>query len=514
MLLPAIVVTVLAAGCGAAPPAAQPASTTPPVTTPAPTAPASPSPTPTPASASPTLSVTPSDGWAVDPEEQAGDAELGAFTGASSVLPGEALAVFTGAAVSSTGELAVYRLGPYGGTGGALVAGPLAITVPVAPPAITDPQTRAVTAPWPATTELDTTGWPPGFYFLQVTANSRSTNVPFVVRSPSVTDAVVFIAGDVTWQAYNTWGGRSLYRGPDGFADRSYAVSFDRPYTTEWQIWYDYDISAVNVLEAAGVPVAYTTVSAVAAAPASVAGAAGLVSNGHDEYWPLSYRDALVNARDAGTNVAFLGANAGYWRVRLADSPQGPGRIVIGYKSAALDPLPNDPQTTARYRDEPFAVPENTVIGQMYDCFPSRGDMTIIDPQFFLFAGTGVARDAAIPGLVGNESDRAFAGPDTPRPIQVPALSLVACKETTAYSTMTYYTVPSGAGVWASGTMNWGRAMAGPSAQFGLTEASTAFTRTVTTTLVRAMAEGPMGIPHPARDDYAMIESLPDVRNA
>lgn len=501
---------MLAAGCGGTPPAAQPA----PITAPATAEPASSSATSASANASPGRTATPSDGWAVGPEEQAGDDELGAFTGASSVLPGEPLTVFTGAAVGGPGEVAVYRLGPYGGAGGALVAGPLPITVPLAPPAVADPQTRAITAPWPATTELDTTGWPPGFYFLQVTEAGRATNVPFVVRSPSVTDAVVFIAGDVTWQAYNTWGGRSLYRGPGGFADRSYAVSFDRPYTTEWQIWYDYDISAVNVLEAAGVPVAYTTVSAVAAEPASLAGAAGLVSNGHDEYWPLSYRNALVTARDAGTNIAFLGANAGYWRVRLADSTQGPGRIVIGYKSAALDPLPNDPQTTARYRDEPFAMPENTVIGQMYDCFPSRGDMRIIDPEFFLFAGTGVARDSAIPGLVGNESDRAFAGPDTPRPLQVPALSLVTCKDTTAYSTMTYYTVPSGAGVWASGTMNWGRAMAGPTDQFGLTEASSAFARAVTANLVRAMAEGPMGITHPARDDYTLIESLPAVRNA
>lgn len=475
----------------------------------------SPAPTAEPsASVAPQVSPRPSTGWGIAPDEQATDAQLGAYTGLSSVLPGQAFDVFAGADAPTEGTVAAYRLGPYGGAGGALVAGPIPVSVPAAGAPVTDPDTRAVSAPWNATRRLDTTGWPPGFYFIQVTAAGKKTNVPFVVRSPEVTDAVVFIAGDVTWQAYNTWGGRSLYTGPGGFADRSYAVSFDRPYTSEWQIWYDYDVSAVNVLEAAGVPVAYTTVAAVAADPAALEGAAGAMSNGHDEYWPLSYRNALVTARDGGTNLAFLGANAGYWRVRMADSSRGPGRVVLGYKSATLDPLQDDPQTTARYRDEPYPLPENAVIGQLYDCFPSQGDMTIIEPGFFLFDGTGVTQDTAIPGLIGNESDRAFARPETPRPIQIPALSRAVCKGTTTYSTMTYYTTGSGAGVWASGTMNWGRAMSGPNAQFGLTEATTAFTRMVTANLARAMASGPMARSHPARDDYALIESLPDVNNA
>jgi hypothetical protein len=171
-------------------------------------------------------------------------------------------------------------------------------------------------------------------------------------------------------------------------------------------------------------------------------------------------------------------------------------------------------ETTARYRDNPQATPENTVTGQLYDCFPSKGDMRIVEPGFFLFAGTGVAADTKVPGLIGNESDRAYARADTPRPIQVPALSTATCKSTTTYSTVTYYTVGSGAGVFATGTMNWGRAMSGPSDTFGLTQASTDFTRTVTANLARAMAAGPMGRTHPAQDDYAVLEGLPATNNA
>jgi len=362
-------------------------------------------------------------------------------------------------------------------------------------------------------TTFDTTGWPAGFYLLHVEAEGTARNVPVVVRSEDLTGTVAFIAGDLTWQAYNDWGGRSLYGGSSGFSDRAYGASFDRPYSADWQIWFDFDIPIVRVLETADVPVGYTTVSAVAADPDSLLGAAGAISNGHDEYWTVDYRRALTQARDTGTDIAFLGANAGYWRVRLAAGEGGSDRMVVGYKSAMLDPVKGDPQTTVRFRDDPAADPELDLIGQFYDCFPSRGDATIIEPGFFLFADTGVQQGSSIPGLIGIESDRAYARADTPRPIQIPALSQASCKDGTTISTMTYYTAASGAGVFATGTMNWGPALGGAT-RGGLTSEATAFTRTVTTNLARAMAAGPMGLRHPAEDDFAVLEELPQTNFA
>lgn len=464
--------------------------------------------------ASPAQSATPSADWQIDPALQAGDDELGVFTGRTSVKPGEPLPIHATSAAGGPATVSVFRLGSYGTAGGTRVAGPVDVSLPASTPATSDPTTRAVRTDWPVATTLQTSDWQPGFYFVHVESGGKKVNVPFVVRSPSVAGAVVFVAGDTTWQAYNTWGGRSLYTGPGGFADRSYAVSFDRPYSRDWQIWYDYDIPAVNVLEASGVKVAYTTVSAVGSGVSELTGAAGVMSNGHDEYWPLPYREQLAKARDAGANLAFLGANPGYWRVRLEDTAIGPDRLVVGYKSATLDPLQNDPQTTARYRDQPDPLPENTILGNYYDCFPSRGDMTIVQPDFFLFSGTQVTAGTNIPGLIGNESDRAYASSGTPRPIQIPAISHVTCKDSTTVSTMSYYSVASGAGVWSSGTMNWGRAMSGPNDQFGLTDVTTAFTRAVTGNLAKAMAAGPMGRTHPAQDDWATLASLGNVNHA
>ena len=475
--------------------------------------PASTSSAPTSPSASPSPTFVATSDWGIDPAEEATDEQVAAYTGASSIAPGDDLDVYISAA--GTAEVSVYRLGPYEGKGAAQVLAPTSVSTALQTAVASDPSTRATSAPWQRTTTLQTSDWPPGFYFLHVSSAGVARNVPFVVRDTDLAGKVVFVAGDTTWQAYNSWGGKSLYKGVNGFDDRSYAVSFDRPYSSkDWQIWYDYDVSVINALQETSADIGYTSVTAITADPASLDGAAGVISNGHDEYWPLPYRDALVKVRDDGTNLAFLGANAGYWRVRMEATALGPDRLMVGYKSATLDPVSGARDTTARYRDSPQPLPESTVVGQLYDCYPSAGDATITQPDFFLFAGTGVQTGSTIPGLVGNESDRAYATADTPRPIQVPALSKATCKDTTTYSTMVYYTVTSGAGVFATGTMNWGRAMSGPTESIGVTQATTDFTRQVTRTLAESMAAGPMGKAHPAQDNFDVIAGLPNVNNA
>ena len=61
-----------------------------------------------------------------------------------------------------------------------------------------------------------------------------------------------------------------------------------------------------------------------------LAGALGYVSMGHDEYWTPSMRTTVETARDAGTNLAFLGANTMYWRVRLGDRPDRAAQVDDG----------------------------------------------------------------------------------------------------------------------------------------------------------------------------------------
>jgi hypothetical protein len=47
------------------------------------------------------------------------------------------------------------------------------------------------------------------------------------------------------------------------------------------------------------------------------------VLTGHDEYWSLAMRAALLRARDSGVNLAFLGANSGYRHIACHDQGTG-----------------------------------------------------------------------------------------------------------------------------------------------------------------------------------------------
>ena len=91
-----------------------------------------------------------------------------------------------------------------------------------------------------------------------------------------------------TEQAYNLWGGRSLYAGPDGgFDTRSRAVSFDRPYDDAKgaALFFHDEQGLVNTAERLGLPVGYITNLELDAEPDLLAGARALISGGHDEYW-------------------------------------------------------------------------------------------------------------------------------------------------------------------------------------------------------------------------------------
>lgn len=408
-----------------------------------------------------------------------------------SVRAGEPLQLRVSAAAAW--RASVYRIGYFRGKGGTKVAeaeGPSRVFSGRS----VDPRTRAVSAGWPVVAEIDTSGWVSGLYTVVVRTADGGTNIPFVVR-PAVADGkVAILAASMTWQAYNVWGGRSLYRDTAGsFAGRSYAVSYDRPY--DHGLWgapiaMGFDIPVARLTDEVGIDHVWFTNADVARDPGLLKGARAVVSTGHDEYWPKSYREALISARDAGADLAFLGANAGYWRVGLR------GDAVYCAKDPAIQPL------NIRWREQ--GKPESAVVGLLYDAFPVSGPMVVREPDFVLFEGTGVKAGLSFPGLIGVESDRYYPGHQTPHDIEVPTLSPVECRGKQTWSTMGYYSVASGARVFATGTMSWTRALSGPSAAKGITRESSEFARAVTATLLEKMADG--SLPPAQRD----VPKLPD----
>ena len=434
---------------------------------------------------------------------------LDAITGYAdrqSVLPGQSFRLYVSTTARSF-QVKAFRFGWYGGHQARLVwtsprtAGQRQTAVRTAP------GTHMVTAPWHPSLTVTTAGWPSGSYLLRLDAASGAERyVPITVRSPSTAGAVVILNDNTTWQAYNAWGGYSLYQGPDGLPrDRGYAVSFDRPYDQNGAgRFLFFDQKAIALAERTGVPLAYETDVDLDQHPGLLAGARAVISLGHDEYYSLAMRNALVQARDAGTNLAFLGANAIYRHIRFAAGD----RTIICYKAATLDPLygKDNAQTTQQWRDPPDPRPESVITGVFYECNPVSAPYVVYDPSSWIFAGTGAYRGERFPGMVGPEYDRLNPAVPFPRPLEILAHSPLTCDGFSTFADSAYYTVASGAGVFASGTMRWVCAMQGPACGHGVNRAAERFVDRATQNLLRAFAAGPAGRAHPAQDNLAQVK--------
>ncbi|MFF2507773.1 N,N-dimethylformamidase beta subunit family domain-containing protein [Streptomyces sp. NPDC058067] len=433
-----------------------------------------------------------------------------------SVLPGEAFGLY----VSTTApgfRVSAYRIGWYGGAQARLVWRSGRVAGRHQHPPRLKGGTRTVQADWERTTAVPTGGWPEGAYLLRLDAESgHQRYVPVIVRSASASGKTLLVHAVATWQAYNRWGDYSLYEGKDGgYGSRSLAVSFDRPYDKNGaEKFLVYERAAVVLAERLGIPLAYTTGVDIHRAPSVLRGATAVVSLGHDEYWTPEQRRYVTRARDAGTNLVFLGANTCFRRVRLEPLETGSVRTVVCYKSDYKDDpyLVNHPtMPTNDFRSPPAAQPESSLTGVLYEGYPTDAPYVVHGADHWIFAGTGVKRRDSFDHLVGVEYDRVTPqAPTPPGPMEIVAHSPLVCKGRSSHSDSAYYTVPSGAGVFATGTMRWVEAlMAGTrenGGNHGMDARTGAFVTRATENVLRAFAAGPAakGMP-PARDNVRSV---------
>ena len=381
------------------------------------------------------------------------------------------------------------------------------------PAAVMSPsRTNTAETFWHPSLTVSTRGWAPGDYLFRLESSTgHRSYVPLTVRAMSARGKVVLISPVTTWQAYDTWGCCDLYQGSDGsFDTRSRAVSFDRPYAMEDGAgeFLRGQLGVVAEAERLRLPLDYVTDIDLQTIPHLLAGARAVVSMGHDEYWSPRMRAALTAARDAGTNLAFLGANAIFRRIRFGRTHLGPDRLIVNYKAPEEDPLygHDNAAVTADWPTLPDARPESSLLGAQYACLPSTAHETgvVVDPVRWLFAGSGVRVGVRLPGLIGTETDAVQLGYPTPRPIQVLLHSPTDCpNDTPSFADTTYYTSPRGAGVFDAGTIAWACAVAptcpavdGPTHRV---------VRRVTDNLLTAFAAGPAGTRHPAHDNLAQL---------
>ncbi|MDF3300197.1 N,N-dimethylformamidase beta subunit family domain-containing protein [Streptomyces tropicalis] len=417
-----------------------------------------------------------------------------------SVRPGEELALHVSTSAASF-RVCAFRVGWYGGRQARRVwtSDSVPGRVQSAPQVL--PATRTVRAAWPATLSVDTGGWPEGAYLLRLeTDGGHQRYVPLIVRSAESLGRTVLMHAPATWQAYNCWGGSSLYSGASGaYATRSLAVSFDRPYDGSGaDKFLVYERALVVLAERLGVPLAYTTGVDVHRNPDVLRGAHTVVCLGHDEYWTPEQRAHVTAARDAGTNVAFLGANTCFRRIRLETGERAEQRTVVCYKTSyRSDPYyGSDPAlVTSDYRQAPAPDPESSLTGVLYEGYPVDAPYVIHAADHWLYEGTGVRSGDGFPHLVGVEYDRVTPGMPTPGQMEITSHSPLVCDGRPSHSDSAYYVSASGAGVFASGTMRWVEALTAATGEFGRDHGMDAGARTFVTrtteNLLRTFAQGP-----------------------
>jgi hypothetical protein len=163
-----------------------------------------------------------------------------------------------------------------------------------------------------------------------------------------------------------------------------------------------------------------------------------------------------MDALASGTNLAFLGANACYRQIRLQPSSIGPNRQQVCYKDAAEDPLSgvNDAEVTGpSWISAPTNWPESHLIGSMYQSVRANDDLVIADASSWFFDGCNLKDGQRLPYVVQGEYDRFV--PSLPGPQNVDVLTHSPVSKQDNWSDMTYYTVPGGGGVLASGNASF-----------------------------------------------------------
>jgi len=391
-------------------------------------------------------------------------------------------------------RLDIYRMGYYGGMGARKVATvlPSALLPQNQPPCLSDGSTGltdcgnwAVSGSWAV--PLDATS---GIYFAKIVRldTGGASHIFFVVRDDLSSSALLFQTSDTTWQAYNQYGGNSLYVGSP--AGRAYKVSYNRPFATRGSSPEDWVFNAeypmVRWLEANGYDVSYFTGVDTDRRGAQIRNHKVFLSVGHDEYWSGSQRANVEAARDAGVHLAFFSGNEIFWKTRWensTDASNTPYRTLVSYKethaNAKIDPLPN--VWTGTWRDPRFSPPadggrpENGLSGTIFTVNCCTNATLVVSEPFSklrLWRNTSVAnllpgqQVSLSTGILGYEWDEDLDNGFRPSGlIRFSATTVNGVNKLIDYGStyatgnathsLTLYRHPSGAFIFGAGTVQW-----------------------------------------------------------
>jgi hypothetical protein len=408
-------------------------------------------------------------GWQIPAD--AGTAITG-YASEISAAPGQTFHLHVAAPRGSRYRVLVYRLGWYRGIGARLIScvpGCRSSHAAIAQPAPTtpDPVTGLFHAPWQVTDRVEI---PPdavsGYYEakLQILSGAHAGavgSVPLIVRqSPAAPASTVLVQVPVnTWEAYNPWGGKSLYQ--FNTSRHALEVSFDRPY--DQREFHDMvtqlELPWVRYLERTGIDVSYQSDADTDSDPGSLPRHRLVFATGHDEYWTQPMRDAFDHALALSTNLMF-GSNSGEWRMRYAAGR----RTIVEWRDPSIDPV-RDPRVDNGFFSA-FGEPECKLMAVEH-LWAAQRDLTapptaytVVGPRSDPWlAAAGLAPGDVIAGVVGYEWDSLIPGCFAGHVEPLMTTRLKGSDGVTHSADMVRATAPGGGEVFAMGTMELGWAL-------------------------------------------------------
>lgn len=328
------------------------------------------------------------------------------YASRTSVRAGETLKFYVSTNPADKYKLDIFRMGYYGGKGGRLMKSMVLQGKPQATPA--EGSNHIMECRWEESGRLVIPkDWVSGVYLglLSTMKTKGQAYIIFIVRDDRKSD-ILFQCSDLTWQAYNRWPQfHSLYDTPTDPWGASgpvgYDLSFNRPYALYWNgypagfepqtngsgefLMTEYPLS--YWLEKEGYDVTYiSNIDTHEDGPGLLRGKVFL-SVGHDEYWTPQMFDNVAKARDAGVNLAFLCGNSVSGRIQLFADLKG------------------DTSRNMRKINPRFSNAQDLMGSHSYGV--GLADWTCVNPDHWVFEGTGMKKGDSIPNLVGWE----FHGP-------------------------------------------------------------------------------------------------------
>ncbi len=285
---------------------------------------------------------------------------------------------------------------------------------------------------WPVALSLPIPAdWRSGYYevalriadgggkYVRRNARSASATCYFVLREAAgiaEPAAVLLQLSTNTYNAYNNWGGFSLYAYHGRGGNQGHRVSFLRPPASLFGNW---EQGFVAWAEREGIRLAYAANGDLEFHPEVLEHRRLVLSVGHDEYWSAPMRDTLEAFIGAGGNVAFFSGNTCCWQVRSED---GGSALTCWKQSYHSDPVygarGSQAMLSSLWSHHLVARPENTLTGVGFlwggyhlshgQYMDGSGAFTVHRPEHWIFEGTGLKRGdtvGAMHTVVGYECD-------------------------------------------------------------------------------------------------------------